>query len=117
MMRRLPMGNTGFPPKVRDLIRERADGLCEYCGVERGTEIHHRRPRAMGGTNQKSTNEASNGLLLCGGCHRWAESHRTDALLMGVLLLQIQNPLKSAVKYRGTYIYLDDAGNLVEKAA
>jgi 5-methylcytosine-specific restriction protein A len=108
---------TGFSAKVRDLIRERAGGLCEYCSVERGTEIHHRRPRAMGGTNQASTNEASNGLLLCSGCHRWAESHRADALLMGVLLLQIQNPRRSAVKYRGAYLFLDDAGNLVEKAA
>lgn len=117
MMRRLPMGNTGFSAKVRDLIRERANHLCEYCGVERGAEIHHRRPRGMGGTNQASTNEASNGLLLCSGCHLWAESHRTDALLMGVLLLQIQHPAKAAVKYRGAYLFLDDLGNLVEKAA
>jgi 5-methylcytosine-specific restriction enzyme A len=116
-MRRLPMGNTGFPQRVRDLIRERAQGVCEYCGVERGTEIHHRRPRGMGGTAQESSNTASNGLLLCGGCHRWAESHRTDALLMGVLLLQIQNPLKSAVKYRGAYRFLDNLGNLTEVAA
>ena len=108
---------TGFPPKVRKLIHERANGLCEYCGVERGTEIHHRRPRAMGGTNQASTNEASNGLLLCAADHRWAESHRTDALLAGVLLLQIQNPRRSAVKYRGSYLFLDDLGNLLEVAA
>lgn len=108
---------TGFPKNVRALIIERAGGVCEYCGTNLGTEVHHRRPRAMGGTNQKSTNEASNGLLLCSGCHRWAESHRTDALLMGVLLLQIQNPLNAAVKYRGVYRFLDDLGNLTEKAA
>jgi hypothetical protein len=112
------MGNTGFPPKVRALICERANDLCEYCGVERGVEIHHRRPRGMGGTNQASTNEASNGLLLCSEHHRWAESHRTEALLAGVLLLQIQNPLKSAVKYWGrTYLFLDDLGNISEVAA
>lgn len=108
---------TGFSPKVRGIIRERSDGYCEYCGLARGVEIHHRRPRAMGGTNQKSTNEASNGLLLCSGCHRWAEAHRTDALLVGVLLLQIQSPLKAAVLYRGQYVFLDDLGNLMEVAA
>jgi 5-methylcytosine-specific restriction enzyme A len=116
-MRRLPMGNTGFPQRVRDLIRERAQGVCEYCGVERGTEIHHRRPRGMGGTAQESSNTASNGLLLCSECHRWAESKRTEALLMGVLLLQIQGPRTSSVKYRGQYMYLDDLGNILEVAA
>jgi HNH endonuclease len=108
---------TGFPPQVRAIIRERADNYCEYCGLNRGVEIHHRRPRGMGGTVRESTNVASNGLLLCSECHRWAESKRTEALLMGVLLLQIQNPLKSAVKYRGRYIYLDDLGNLTDVAA
>jgi 5-methylcytosine-specific restriction protein A len=108
---------TGFSPQVRAIIRERANFYCEYCGKKRGTEIHHRRPRAMGGTARDSSNTASNGLLLCGDCHRWAESKRTEALLQGVLLLQIQNPLKSSVKYRGQYVYLDDRGNLLEEAA
>lgn len=108
---------TGFPPKVRQIIRERADSYCEYCGLNRGVEIHHRRPRAMGGTNRQSTNEASNGLLLCAECHRWAESNRTEALLLGVLLLQIQSPAKSAVQYRGQFVYLDDLGNLLTEAA
>jgi 5-methylcytosine-specific restriction protein A len=117
MMRRQPMGNTGFPPAVRRIIHERSGGTCERCGYVQGAEIHHRRPRGMGGTKRPETNTASAGLLLCGDCHRWAESHRTDALLEGVLVLQIENPLKSAVKYRGEYLYLDDLGNLVEKAA
>jgi hypothetical protein len=111
------MTSTGFSPQVRAIIRQRSDSWCEYCGKQRGTEIHHRRPRGMGGTRRESSNTASNGLLLCGDCHRWAESDRAEALLYGVLLLQIQNPLKSSVKYRGQYVYLDDRGNLLEVAA
>jgi hypothetical protein len=111
------MGN-GFPPAVRAIILERSGGVCEYCGLQRGTEAHHRRPRAMGGTTRDDTNTASNGLWLCNACHRWAESHRTDALLVGVLVLQIQSPRKAAVKYRDYgYMYLDDLGNILEEAA
>jgi hypothetical protein len=71
----------------------------------------------MGGTKRDCANTASNGLMLCQPCHIWAESHRTDALLEGVLVLQIASPRKSAVKYRGQYVYLDDRGNLLEVAA
>jgi len=116
-MRRQPMANTGFPPAVRAIIQERSGGLCERCGYVQGVEIHHRRPRGMGGTTRESTNTASNGVLLCVECHRWVESHRTDALLEGFLVLQIDSPLRAAIRYRRKYLYLDDVGNLVEKAA
>lgn len=108
---------TGFAPDVRRLIRLRADGRCERCGLARGVEIHHRRPRGMGGTQQPSTNGAANGLLLCRECHTWVESNRTEALLHGLLVLQIASPAQSAVLYRGSYVYLDDLGNITERAA
>jgi 5-methylcytosine-specific restriction enzyme A len=105
---------TGFPPAVRAIIHERSGGMCERCGEARGTEIHHRRPRGMGGSTKESTNTASNGVLLCSPCHAWVESHRTDALLEGFLVLQIASPRKSAVKIRGVYMHLDDNGNLTQ---
>jgi hypothetical protein len=116
MMRQQPMGN-GFPPAVRAIILERSGGVCEYCGLQRGTDAHHRRPRGLGGSRRKDTNTASNALWLCGACHRWAESHRTDALHEGILCLQIESPRKSAVRYRGRYVFLDDLGNVLEEAA
>lgn len=108
---------TGFPPKVRAIILERSGGLCERCGQKRGTEAHHRRPRGAGGSRRDDTNTASNSVWLCSECHRHIETNRTEALLEGFLCLQIESPRKSAVKYRGTYVWLDDLGNLVEKAA
>lgn len=108
---------TGFPGPVRRLIRERADGYCERCATTRGDEIHHRRPRGMGGTLRESSDGAANGVLLCTGCHRWVESNRTEALLEGFLVLQHASPRNSAIKYKGIhYVYLDDRGNLTMDA-
>lgn len=30
-----------------------------------------------------SINRPANGVTLCGGCHRWAESHRAEAYATG----------------------------------
>jgi 5-methylcytosine-specific restriction protein A len=103
---------TGFSAAVRTTIRQRADGHCERCGLQRGTEIHHRRPRGMGGTNRPETNTPSAGGLLCGDCHRWAESHRAAAMNHGWLVRQHHQPADIPVKYRDSWVYLDDLGNL-----
>jgi len=42
---------TGFPKKVRAIIEARAKGICERCQFTNvGLQIHHRRPRGMGGS-------------------------------------------------------------------
>lgn len=90
---------TGFSPKVRHLIKERA-GVddtgetvwvrCEGCGVwysDGWYDLHHRIPRGAGGTKRPHVNGAANGLCLgrhC--CHAFAESHRTEALGRGWLI-------------------------------
>jgi hypothetical protein len=52
--------------------------------------IHHRKPRQMGGSRMAWLNEPENLLMLCGsgttGCHGWIESHRTDGYHFGWLL-------------------------------
>lgn len=103
---------TGFSSQVRRIITARADRYCERCGGDIGWEIHHRRPRGMGGTNRPGTNQPSAGLLLCGGCHRRIESHREEAYEHGWLVKQTDNPADVPVLYRGTRVYLDDYGNM-----
>lgn len=66
---RSPRRPEGFPRPVRDLIEARAGGVCELCGVLPVAQIHHRRPRGMGGTSDPGTNRAANGLALCSCCH------------------------------------------------
>lgn len=105
--------STGFPPEVRDIVKNRAMESCEICGQERIEEIHHRRPRGMGGSRDGETNLASNALGLGRDCHRMVESHRYVAQLMGWLVSQRDRPSSVAVIYRGLRSYLRDDGEVV----
>lgn len=75
---------------TRSIIKHRSGGLCELCQREPMTNIHHRKPRGMGGTRRPWVDEPSNLIALCGsgttGCHGWIESHRADSYDRGLLL-------------------------------
>ncbi len=70
--------NTGPTAKVRALVYER-DGGCVICGGTHHLQLHHRRPRALGGSRDRGTNLPSNLIALCPADHRWVE---TDPLVM-----------------------------------
>lgn len=108
---------TGFPPAVRQIIRERSGGWCELCGLEHATDAHHRRPRGSGGSSRDDTNTASNALALCRGCHSLVENHRNVAKMFGWLVDQGVRPAAQEVLYRREFLYLDDLGNLLGVAA
>lgn len=99
---------TGPSPTVRRLVVER-DGGCLRCGGE-ATNIHHRRPRGMGGTRDPAVNAPSNLVALCGsgttGCHGWIESHRAQALADGWLVSRWGDPAKVPIFVRGERIWL-----------
>jgi 5-methylcytosine-specific restriction protein A len=108
------VSSTGFPLKVRVLIIERAQGMCERCGEAKpGMQVHHRRPRGMGGSRREDTNRASNGLYLCADCHAWVESYRTEARLHGLLLTQSEYPPDRFVQRRGDVVRLTDDGKAI----
>ena len=98
---------TGPDRNTVEAVYDRSGHSCECCGAgvgdRRGIDhhIHHRRPRAMGGTRRKGTNSAANLLVLCPGCHESIESHREQALLHGFLLVQTDNPALVPVLIRG----------------
>lgn len=95
--------NTGPRPDVVEAVYERAQHSCEVCteavGDRRGEDhhLHHRRPRAAGGSRRPDTNSPANLLLLCPECHSQIESHRTISFSMGWLLSQRQEPSKVRV--------------------
>jgi len=108
---------TGPTPDVVDAVYERAGYSCEICteavGDRRGVDhhIHHRRPRALGGSKRPDTNLPSNLLLLCPACHRDVESHRGVAQSMGWLVVQGVNPATVAVLVqRDRWVYLTEDG-------
>lgn len=108
---------SGFSTRVREAILSRDGHRCVRCGMQ-STQIHHRRPRGMGGTTQQSTDEPANGVVLCGsgttGCHGWVESHRSQAVSDGLIVSQGQEPATVPVLlYQGmgrAWYILDNVG-------
>ena len=73
-------------------------------------QIHHRRPRGMGGSDDPLTNTSANGLHFCYGCHDGAEKHRQTALDRGWLVPQGVDPASVPVRlFDGLYL-LDAVG-------
>lgn len=109
---------TGPTSDVVDAVLERACFSCEVCdsalGPVRGVDfhIHHRRPRAMGGTERPDTNLPSNLLVLCPDDHGQIESRRAEALEAGCLVPQSGDPAEVAVLIRrDTWVYLTRDGS------
>lgn len=102
---------SGVSPAVRDIVIVRARGYCERCGYgNTATQIHHRRPRAMGGSKRHDTNTASNLGLLCVACHRTVEADRAQAYEDGWLVHQGHSPSAVPVCRRGVFVWLNDDG-------
>lgn len=102
---------TGFSADVRAQLMKRSSGVCEVCGNARAEEMHHRRPRGMGGSKRTETNTASAGIHICSACHSMIERHRNIAMLCGWLVSQYEDePASVPVMYRGDLVRLDDDG-------
>ncbi|HEX6970244.1 MAG TPA: HNH endonuclease signature motif containing protein [Micromonosporaceae bacterium] len=73
------------------------DGYCIRCGEtlheRRPHVLHHRRPRAMGGTQRPDVNSPQNLVWLCCPCHDFIEANRAEAYMKGWLVAQSADPL------------------------
>jgi hypothetical protein len=81
-------------------------------GAKEGQQIHHRKPRGMGGTTNPETNAAANLIWLCRDCHDWIESNRAEALGNGWLVSTQDRPSTVPLLYLGRWTLLDDAGGI-----
>ena len=107
---------TGFAKPVRDIVLERSEGRCERCSTaSAGMQLHHRRPRGMGGSKAADTNTAANCLALCPQCHFNIELSRESALHLGYLVRQGQAPESQPVFYRGQWVFLNNDGTVGAK--
>lgn len=108
--------STGPSDEVVDLVLERAGYSCEVCTValrdRRGVDyqVHHRRPRRMGGSQLPDTNLPQNLLVLCLSCHELVEKERTAAYeggwLVGQRLVPADVPVLIGAK-RWVYLTVD----------
>lgn len=101
---------TGFSKPVRDVVHARSGGRCERCGENQAVQVHHRRPRGMGGSSREDTNTPANALHLCVACHQHIESNRDEAHSLGWLVRQHHSPSVAPVFWRGEWRWLDDDG-------
>lgn len=103
--------NTGPARTTRELVLER-DGGCVMCGAgPYGLQVHHRKPRRMGGRKTPETNAPSNLISLCVADHAWVESRRAEALDMGLLVRETDWPPHVPLHHQAFgLIYLDDEG-------
>lgn len=92
--------NTGPDRTTRDKVLERDSG-CLLCGCgPYGLQVHHRKPRRMGGRKVPGINSPANLISLCPTDHAWVESSRTEALEMGLLVAEHDDPAKVPVHHR-----------------
>lgn len=110
------MRRTGPAATTVALVLARDHHSCRRCAMrlhgERGIDwvLHHRRPRAMGGTRRADTNSPSNLVALCTRCHTDVESHRDEARHAGWLVAQHDDPDRVPVRTAGlTTDFLDAA--------
>lgn len=99
-----------FTEKTRALVEERAKGLCEVCGGRVDmAQIHHRKPRGMGGTKNPASRSAANALFVHFRCHEWIERNRTEAYQMGYLVHQQEaSDSKPVLLPNGWFVLMDD---------
>jgi 5-methylcytosine-specific restriction protein A len=109
---------TGPDLATTQLVLARAGGCDEITGEPllgvrgRDWDIHHRRPRRMGGDPRPDTNRAPNLLVILRRTHDDLESHRADALTHGWLLHAGDDPAAVAVllHHGSRWAYLTDDG-------
>jgi 5-methylcytosine-specific restriction enzyme A len=109
--KRKPARRTGPDRTTRELVLERDSG-CVLCGKgPYGLQVHHRKPRRMGGSGDPAINAPSNLVSLCAEDHAWVESSREEALDMGLLLHDHDDPREVPVVHKlyGSVFLLDEA--------
>lgn len=104
---------TGPTTAVADLVKARAQWMCERCGLHRGEQLHHRLPRRMGGTRRPEVNQPSNLLFLALECHEAVEGNRLKAIGDGFLIPDGLCPVDVPVLlHYGLHKLTDDGGTI-----
>lgn len=100
-----------FTEKTRNLVVARAGGNCELCGAAvNNPNLHHRKPRGMGGTKNPESRSPANALFLHFTCHEWVERNRTESYELGYLVRQAENSNAKPVLGPDGWFLLNDDG-------
>ena len=103
---------TGPDLATRQAVIERAGKRCERCGLP-GAQIHHRKPRQMGGTSDPAINAFPNLVLVCVTCHDEIERNRQMAYESGWLVHRWDDPAQvPALTLEGFEIHFNPDGTV-----
>lgn len=98
-----------IPAKNRRIVEQRSGGVCESCGDNPASDVHHRQYRSRGGSH-----DVHNLIHLCGwgnhtGCHGRAHS---DGEREGLSIRRGFRSILQPVLYRGVWVRLEDDGTV-----
>lgn len=82
-------------PDTRQAVAGRSGRICESCAAARGTEMHHRKSRGVGGDWSPA-----NIVHLCHECHHWVTNHPEEAYACGLSVRSTDDPEKIPVLRR-----------------
>jgi hypothetical protein len=113
--------STGPSPEARELLAARSGGWCEIrlsgC-TGAATEVAHRKGRKMGGRRglmRDESNRLSNLIHACHTCHAWTHARPTEALDLGLMVREHDDPRWIPVAYQsGMWAHLLDDGTVWE---
>ncbi len=78
--------------RVRRSILERDGGICVRCHCE-ACDVHHRKPKGMGGTSDEEVAYGMANLIsLCRECHSRIHAHPAQSYRDGFLVQSWDNP-------------------------
>jgi 5-methylcytosine-specific restriction protein A len=104
---------TGPTLAARAAVQVRDGDYCQRCGRQ-GQQIHHRKPRGMGGTSDPMINNPANLVLLCQDCHMWIERNREVGYAQGWLVHRTDDPaMVPMTMLTGTQLIHDQFGNKI----
>ena len=105
------MANGEFTEYTRLVIKKRAGGYCEMCGMPcQNGQIHHRKPRRAGGSVDPRVSTAANGMYIHSSCHAKVESDRHWAIRRGWLLFAAEYPEEVPIRTWRGWMLLSAAG-------
>lgn len=93
----------------------RDEDKCQRCSRP-ASDIHHRKPRGMGGSSDPDRNYGlANLISLCHECHWWVHAHPAEAYRLGWLVHSYDDPERVSVITPGYLLWLKPDGTAVRE--
>lgn len=96
---------------AKRVVRGRDKDTCVKCRHRKPSlDVHHRKPKQMGGADALTTYGLANLISLCRNCHSWVHQHPAEAMELGLMLSQSADPEKEYVFVGGQRLVLTNLG-------